>query len=79
MLGQKVLATLERCDWVKTSELRPGRNWSFFYKLGGLSINCKVIILRVAMKMEVMNKRKKQLPLSREVEMLEMLQEQGGI
>ena len=38
-----------------------------------------VIILRVAVKMEVMNKRKKQLPLSREVEMLEMLQEQGNL
>ena len=38
-----------------------------------------LIILRVAVKMEVMNKRKKQLPLSREVEMLQMLQEQGSI
>ena len=38
-----------------------------------------VIILRVAVKMEVKNKWKNQLPLSREVEMLEMLQEQGGI
>ena len=38
-----------------------------------------VIILRVAVKMEVKNKLKNQLPLSREVEMLEMLQEQGQI
>ena len=68
-----------RCGWVKTSELRPGRKWSSFLRLGGLSIHRMVIILRVAVKMEVKNKWKNQLPLSREVEMLEMLQEQGGI
>ena len=40
-------------------------------------ISLRSMIIRVAVKMEVKNKRKKELPLSREVEMLTMLHERG--
>ena len=68
---------MERCGLEKTSALRQGGSPSPLSPLLIIKINIIIMMIRVAVKMEVKNKRRKELPLSKEVEMLTMLHEGG--